>query len=282
MTPYLQDPDLTLWCGDCLDVLRTMPSDSVDAVVTSPPYLDARPEYPSPTLEEFEQIFSELSRVTRGGMLLNVGRLWKNKEELLWWTDLLKTAHISGWSLSDTLVWIKPNANPIQGQILANSHEYVFLLGDPESFDPDAVRTEYAEGSEARLQRKWLKGVSVKGQNLEQPTVRDANPDGARARSYVAVYTGKEKGINHPAPMALDLAFHLIRLSGANVLLDPFAGVGTTGLAARQLGKKTVLIEQQESYCAEAKKRLSQLSLIADSLYLSPETDSLFCAYGEM
>lgn len=60
--PLVDDRDFRLYRGDALEVLANLPDEHADAVVTSPPYLDARPEYPSPTLDEFEGIFRELRR----------------------------------------------------------------------------------------------------------------------------------------------------------------------------------------------------------------------------
>jgi DNA modification methylase len=182
--PYLQDPDLTLYNGDALEVLRSLPDKTVDAAVTSPPYLDARPEYPSPTCEEFNAIFGELRRVVTGPLLMNVGRIFRGRTESLWWTELLREAWLQDW----------------------------------------------------------------------QP-------------SYVLVDTGREKGNSHPAPMALDLALHLVALASwpGQTVTDPFAGSGTTAIAARRLGRNAVLIERDASYCALAASRLSQLSLLAEA-----------------
>ena len=261
MTPYLADADCTLYHGDCLDVLRELPNDFVDAVVTSPPYLDARPEYPSPTPDEFGEIFRELKQVTNGPMLLNAGRVWRQRREMLWWVDLLDRAGRAGWVLRDTLVWVKPNANPIHGEVLASSHEYVFLLGD--GFDPDAVRTQYALETLARMGRKFVNGRGVKGERAQEPQTRTGPHErGARPRSYVSIYTGREKGNPHPAPMAAELAEHLVLLSGGSRILDPFAGSGTTLLAARKHGRHSIGIELSEQYCALAADRLSQLSLL--------------------
>ena len=264
MTLFLDDGDVRLYHGDALDVLRGLPDASVDACVTSPPYLDARPEYPSPSMHEFEEIFRELGRVVDGPLLLNVGRLWRERRELLWWTDLLERANWAGWPLRDTLIWVKPNANPIQGEVVTNAHEYVFLLGD--AFDADAVRTPYPPATIARYQRGFAANSGVKGHG--RPLHRrhrplEADEAGARPKSYVEIHTGREKGNPHPAPMALDLALHLVKLSGGSTIIDPFAGSGTTAVAARKLGRSAVLIERDETYCDLAADRLSQLSLLA-------------------
>ena len=266
-----EDPDVLLHEGDAWMVMRDMPDDCVDAIVTSPPYMDMRPEYPSPTFAEFHDIFTQGRRVCSGTLLLNVGRRWHDKVEQSWWIRLLAMVQTAGWEHRDTLIWIKPNANPIQGEVLTNSHEYVFLFG--EGFNTEAVRTEYASGSKERLERRWVSSISVKGDGPERSGPRrderrgerrEANPDGARAKSYIEVHVGGEKGNKHPAPMPLQLAMHLVKLSGGRTILDPFAGSGTTLLAARMLGLRAVGIELSPEYCQMMAERLGQQSLFAE------------------
>jgi DNA modification methylase len=259
---YFEDPDVTLHLGNAIEILPTLEEGSCDAVVTSPPYLDARPEYPSPTYAEFGLIFHELGRVCRGPMLLNVGRLWRDHTELRWWNDLIDVAGASGWPLRDTLIWVKPNANPIQGEVLTNAHEYVFMFGD--GFDTDSVRTEYAESTVLRMQRRFTNHAGVKndpGVTKGEMEDRKMNELGARAKSFVIYSTGKEKGNEHPAPMPLELAEHLVKLSGGRRILDPFAGSGTTLLAARRLGRNAVGIELDAEYAALTADRLSQQTI---------------------
>jgi site-specific DNA-methyltransferase (adenine-specific) len=67
----------------------------------------------------------------------------------------------------------------------------------------------------------------------------------------------------HPAPFPVELARRCIRLSTwpGEVVLDPFAGTGTTLLAARQLGRRATGVEVSEAYCFEIVDRLAQRSL---------------------
>lgn len=265
---FLSDPDVTLWHGDALETLRLLVTESVDCCVTSPPYLDARPEYPSPSLHHFEDIFRELGRVVTGPFLLNVGRIWREHSERLWWLDLLQRAEWAGWRLRDTLVWIKPNANPIHGEILANSHEYVFLFGD--GFQVDAVRTPHAPSTLARNERHWTnhRGVKKPRDSRARKTRVAPNPLGALPRSYIAIPVGTEKGKDHPAPMADALAEHLIKLGcpPGGTVIDPFAGGGTTCYIARKLGRRAIGIDLNESYLEQAARRLAQQSLLAEAL----------------
>jgi DNA modification methylase len=260
------DLDFTLYIGKAEQVLRGLPDSVAQACVTSPPYLDARPEYPSPTLEGFEVIFRELRRVVRGAALVNVGRLWRGGLEQRWWLDLLASAESAGWGHVDTRIWVKPNANPIHGAAFADSHEYVLVLGEPSvRLNTDAIRTAYADSSIGRMGRTWRNGRGVKGDVRPDQKGRALNPKGARPRSFVAIHVGREKGNEHPAPMPLELAQELVAFGSwpGDTVIDPFAGSGTTALAARRLGRKSIGIEQDARFAAGCARRLQQLELAA-------------------
>jgi DNA modification methylase len=265
MIEVVRDTDLTIICGEAAAVLTTYATDSIDACVTSPPYLDARPEYDSPTLEGFAAIFAQLRRVVSGPLVLNVGRLWREKRELLWWVDLLKVAEETGWPLLDTMIWCKRNANPLKGPIVTDAHEYCFVLGHTDLYvNVDDIRTEYSPHTAPRYGRKFDSAVSVKGGTRKTERKSTLNENGARPKSYFETLTGKDKGIRHPCPMAPACAKHLVKFAcpEGGVVVDPFAGSGTTGLAARELGRRAVLIDRSAEYCAEAASRLQQKSLL--------------------
>lgn len=267
-SPLVADVDFTLYVGDAIDVLSDLPTGVVDACVTSPPYLDARPEYPSPTLSQFAAIFRELRRVVSGVALVNVGRIFRDRREVRWWVDLVAVAEDAGWAHLDTRIWVKPNANPIRGEVFADRHEYILVLGEPGvSLNVDAIRTPYTASSLARLQRGWTNHVGVKdgrsrtrGRKTSEP-----HPLGARPGSYVVVETGGEKGNLHPAPMPLDLACELVALASwpGDTVIDPFGGGGTTARAARKLGRNSVLIELDPDFAALAADAMKQQTLFS-------------------
>jgi DNA modification methylase len=263
VSPRVEDRDFVLYEGDVLDVLAVLPDGSVDCVVTSPPYLDARPEYDGPTVSDYELIFGQLDRVVTGPMLWNVGRIWRGGVEQLWWTGLIGAAAVSGWEHWDTQVWIKPNANPIRGRVFTDSHEYILVFGrGGVQLNVDAVRGPYAPGSAARLRRKWVNQTGVKN-GADRGRIGEPHPLGARPPSYVEVYTGGEKGNPHPCPMPEDLADHLVRLASwpGQVVLDPFAGSGTTNYVARKHGRRSIGIELSRQYADLAAQRMQQQSL---------------------
>lgn len=241
---------------------------SVDAVVTSPPYMDVRPDYEP--FCSYPDLFRQFGRVSTGPVLVNVGRVFRDGAEQLWWPPIVRAADKWGYTLLDTLVWIKPNANPIHGQVFADSHEYVLVFGDRSTtMNTDAVRRPHAPATVARFGGAWVNHRATKDdrESRARKMRAEPNPLGARPRSYVAFTVGKTKGNPHPAPMAADLAEHLVALATfpGETVLDPFFGSGTTAIAARKLGRSCVGIEQREDYCAMAARRLGQQSLLATS-----------------
>lgn len=257
MNPWMLDDDGAMFHGDCLDAIRD--GLDYDAIVTSPPYLDARGEYGHPDGQWWDDFFA----AAHGPALINVGRLWRDGCESDWWLHITGYAKANGWKHRDTLVWIKPNANPIHGQVFANSHEYVLLLDNGDSeLNTDAIRTPYEPESVARFNRKYLNGGGVKGEQRPADG-RAANDLGARARSFFVAYVGKDKGNPHPAPMPLELADYLVRLATwpGQTVLDPFGGSGTTGVAARRNGRRFMLVDLDEQYLGIAAQRLSQMAL---------------------
>jgi DNA modification methylase len=280
MNVVFRDPDVTLYQGDAYKTLADLhaygANFKVEAVVTSPPYLDARDDVDS---------FAELHRylewaspwllllahsvVANGSLMLNVGRLHRDGEEIPFADELRQVACASGWRWFDTLVWHKVNGGGGKASpYLLDRHEYVLWLVEGRSGNPytgfDEARQPYSPATLARYTRRWgSHGGVVKGKANEPHRDRSAHPGGALPGSVFTSSVGAEKGIGHPTPMALDLALHLIRLScppGGRVL-DPFAGSGTTGVAARLLGRRAVLSELDEGHCQEAAARLGQQTL---------------------
>jgi DNA modification methylase len=271
-----RDPDVTLYQGEALNVLYHLEGEPVDAVVTSPPYLDARDDVASFNLLHRYLEWAQGWLVALGhgsicspsaSLMLNIGRLHRGGEEVPFADELRRVACASGWRWFDTLVWHKVNGGGGKASpYLLDRHEYVYWL--VRGTDPytgfDEARQPYSPATLARYRRRWgPHGGVVKGKANEPHRDREAHPGGALPGSVFTSSVGAEKGIEHPTPMALDLALHLIRLScppGGRVL-DPFAGSGTTGVAARLLGRRAVLIELDEGHCREAASRLGQQTL---------------------
>ncbi len=234
-------------CEDAVAWLDNLEPGSLDAIVCSPPYADARgDDYPCVPVAEYGEwtlrwTSSALEAVTPGGsLMLNLGRLWRGGEVSHYHLDALDAALAVGWHWIEELMWIKPNANPIQGRFLTNAHEPVWWLCStitPAYHGEDDLRRPYAPGTAERYERGYRRNTGVKGQHSGRG--RTLNPKGARPQSVRSHYTGREKGNPHPAPAPLDLVRDLVLLSTppGGIVGCPFMGSGTVAVAAVETGR---------------------------------------------
>lgn len=256
-------PGITVHVGDALDVLTALPPSSVDAVVTSPPYADARSDYahvgPAEYPEWFGSVADGLWPVLKesGSLMLNLGRVFRKGEELDYVHRTVRTLRARGWKVIDEIVWVKPNGRPVR-PYLTNQHEYVYWLAkDARCFRGyDEARRPYALETLGRYQRRYLSGVKGEARDEHGRTV---HPGGARPGSVFVASVGKAKGNPHPAPMPEELAAHLVTLAcpRGGVVLDPFLGGGTTATAALAVGRSCVGIEIDPVYAELASQRFA-------------------------
>lgn len=268
---YLADSDVAIYNGQAQEILYLLPAASADAVVTSPPYGDQR-AYGGATPDQYagwlEQFFVPLERVLKpeGSVMLNLGRIFRDGEEHPYLEQTLLRLREIGWKRIDTIVWAKTKAMPMGPPYLNSRHEFVYWLARSTKAyrGYDEVRVPHDPQTVARYARGNLRGQK----DGAAYTVRERpplNPLGMVPPSVFECAVGVEAGNTHPAPMALELAEFLVRLAcpPGGTVLDPFAGSGTTGVAARKHGRYATLIEQDESYCDIAAGRLAQQSLLA-------------------
>jgi site-specific DNA-methyltransferase (cytosine-N4-specific) len=156
-----------------------------------------------------------------------------------------------GWILRCDNIWHKPNGSPesVTDRPTRN-HEYVFLLSKRARYycDMDALREPLAAATHER--RKYHQGPGMATQG---------RPDGSNLRSVWSIPRTKPLG-SHSASFPEELARRCV-LAGSrsgDLVLDPFAGSGTTGVAALTLGRRFLGVELSEKYCEEARSRLGQ------------------------
>ena len=138
MSVIVDDSDFRLYCGDLIDVLALQPDLRVDAIVTSPPYLDQRDDvasYDHTRYLGWADRWLDVLVAPTGSMMLNLGRAHRDGEELLWCFEVLQLARRYGWRLIDTIVWHKVNGGGGRSTpYLLDRHEYVFWLAVGEIF----------------------------------------------------------------------------------------------------------------------------------------------------
>jgi DNA modification methylase len=230
--------------GDCLQELPKINSESVDLIITDPPYLISRSsnfkQISQDTPKEmatkynisidfgdwdkieldFRSLFREWSRILRkGGTLIVFYDIWKSNE-------IKEAAEEFDFKQPRVCAWIKTNPVPINSKInyLSNATEYFFTFVKDSK---PVFNSEYDNGF------------------YKYP-----------------ICHGKER-LKHPTQKPLSLITNLIEKHSniGDIVLDNFAGTGTVGEACQRLQRDFILIEKEELYFEMMKNRLNNLSI---------------------
>lgn len=274
--------------GDCRDILPTLPAHCIQCCVTSPPYWGQRAYLPDGHPEQHREIGRERSvqgyidhlvgvfrQVAR--VLVNEGTLWLNLGDkhasdstvgadvkpgdllgLPWRVALALQA--DGWHLRSDIIWHKPNPKPESVKNRpTRAHEYLFLLSRQERYyyDIDALREAPTSSGGASFgkQRHSTAGTGAQSRRLESAAQR-CHPLGKNKRSVWTVPVRSFPGA-HFAVFPRELIRPAIQAGSrpGGTVLDPFAGSGTTGHVAEELGRNAILIELNPVYVEMQKNR---------------------------
>lgn len=250
--------------GDCLEKMKHIPSETIDLVVTSPPYDNLR-SYNSTVewnFEIFKTISKELFRVIKqGGVVVWVvgDATYKGSESGNSFRQVLHFQDI-GFKIHDTMIYHK-SGPPLSHNRYEQHFEFMFVLskGKPNVFNgiKDKPNKRFGE---------TVTGTQRTG-DIRKPLTFAGKKKIAEfgLRGNVWFYnvgkwksTKDEIAYEHPAIFP-DLLAHDHIISWSNegqTVLDPFMGSGTTGKQAKLLGRNFIGIEKEETYFEIAKKRI--------------------------
>ena len=319
--PYYSDPLVDIYCADAFDILNCMNAQSVQSVVTSPPYWGLRlyegtnsRDWNDHDAESWQGLLGSepihdclgwakntrcntcyvchmmlfldgIWRVLRddGTVWINLGDTYTTtrnthqkemRETKLKPTNLVGipwrvalAAQANGWYLRSDIIWSKTNPMPESvDNRPTKSHEYIFLLAkNPEYyFDAESIKEEgvYAEGTigdystRTAIARAAARNEEISGNEARRLVLNNGKRN-KRSVWEVPTYTYSQA---HFATFPEKLVEPCIR-SGTTekaVVLDPFAGSGTTGSVAKRLNRKSILIEMSQIYIDLIVKRISE------------------------
>lgn len=254
----------TLHQGDCLEVMRGIASGSVDLTVTSPPYDNLRTYNDSLndwTPAKWQAIIAELYRLTKdGGTVVWVvaDATIKGSET---GTSFRQALHAidCGFRLHDTMIWNKPNILPLTHNRYEQSFEYMFVWtkNAPKTWNGIKDKMNVGFGRDVSGTRRELDGTTKKLNGVGRKTIGEF---GLRFNVWNVETAKGKKEFDHPAPFPFALAAdHVASWSNpGDVVLDPFMGSGTTGVAAIQAGRRFIGIERDADYFQICQKRISE------------------------
>lgn len=251
-------------CGDNCDLMAKMPRESVDLVVTSPPYDDLR-TYGGHSWDFFGVAWHLKRLLKPGGVIVWVvadatndgSETGSSMEQALHFKRL-------GLNLHDTMIY-QVAGTGAKGSNLAywQEWEYCFVLakGRPR------VVNRLADSVNVRAGAVCTKGRLAADGSEKDSKVRTVKEFGVRGNvwRYQAGNNGDDNQ-GHPAVFPFNLARdHISTWSDpGDVVLDPFSGSGTTAKAAKALGRRFIGLEVNPDYCAIAEQRLAQHVLALD------------------
>lgn len=282
MKPYYQDEAVTLHLGDCLEVMRSMPEQSVDCIVTSPPYAMQRAStyggiapdaFPSWTVEWMDAALPLLK--PNGSVAINISPHVHQGQLSDYVIRMRLALREAGWLEHDELVWVKPDKMPT-GKATWPVRSWESIYWYSRSKDPYCNATEngnpVSDALRKRIDRPDSPFAGRAGRHgWDHSTAGGGTaPKGERSRgknwvSIAVAHIGKE--VEHPAPYPTQLPQWLIQFfcPPGGTVLDPFNGSGTTGLAAQKTGRRYIGIDVNAEYLdLSLRTRLCQQTLDLD------------------
>jgi DNA modification methylase len=247
-----------IYCGDNCDLLGQLPRECVDLVVTSPPYDDLR-TYGGHTWD-FYGVAWQLKRVLKhGGVIVwVVADATKDGSET--GTSMEQALHFKrlGLNLHDTMIYMKDGISFPDKNRYQNCFEYMFVFskGAPATVNLLQDRSNKSYGRVVTGTDRHSNGETHKASCFGQAI----KENGYRWNVWEIKANKGNVIMGHPAMFPLQIGTdHISSWSNpGDLVLDPFAGSGTTCKAAKELGRNFLGFEINPEYCKIAERRIAQ------------------------
>lgn len=275
----------TAYCADAIDILSDLKDDSIDLVVTSPPYaLHFKKEYGNVDQDKYVEWISpfcnQIKRVLRsdGSLALNIGGAWtpgSPTRSLYHFRLLLHLCDGIGFKLCQEFFWYNPAKIPAPAEWVnvrrirvKDAVEYVFWLSKTDF--PKACNKKVLQPYSKDMLRLIKRGVaetrrpsghvirksfaSHNGGSIPPNLIKCGNNESNSA--YLNGLKAAKRKI-HPARFPAELPRFFVKFctDPDDLVLDPFAGSNTTGMVAEELGRRWISVEKDEQYWEDSKLR---------------------------
>lgn len=255
--------DTKIYLGDSKEVLKQLPNNSVDLIITSPPYADQRKNtYGGISVQKYVKWFlpisAELLRVLKptGTFILNIKEKVVNGERSIYVLELILAMRKQGWLWTEEFIWHKKNSYPGKWpnrfrdsweRLLQFNKQKKFCMYQEEVMVPmgDWAKTRLKNLSDTDKNRDNSKVGSGFGKNISNWINRD------KAYPTNVLYLATEcNNKNHSAAFPEGLPEWFIKLftKENDVVLDPFMGSGTSILVAQKMKRNSIGIDIMPEY----------------------------------
>ncbi len=263
--------------GDCLNVLQDIPSNSANLIVTSPPYADNRKNTyggvsPDEYVEWFIPIAAQLKRVLKddGSFVLNIKEKVVDGERHTYVLELILAMKKQGWLWTEEYMWHKRNSTPGKwSNRFRDSWERCLHFNKQRKFKmfQDTVMVPMGDWAKTRLknlsENDKIRFNSQVGSGFGKNISNWAERDKAYPTNVLHLAT-ECSNKNHSAAFPKPLPTWFIKLftEENDIVLDPFAGSGTTCIAAHELNRRFIGIELKREYFEVAEKNIEKAQTI--------------------
>ncbi len=266
---------ITIYQGDCLQKLKLLEDNSVDLIVTSPPYADQRKNtYGGISTKEYVKWFlpisKELLRVLKptGTFILNIKEKVQDGERSTYVLELILEMRRQGWLWTEEFIWHKKNSYPGKWpNRFRDAWERLLQFNKNKKFNMYQETVMVPIGDWAKTRLKKLS---------ETDQIRDNSKVGSGFGKNISNWVDREMAYptnvlhlatecnnkNHSAAFPSSLPEWFIKLftKEGDVVLDPFMGSGTTNIVAQRMGRNSIGIEIQEQYYEMVKTNIKELN----------------------
>ncbi|MBS4000028.1 MAG: site-specific DNA-methyltransferase [Desulfobulbaceae bacterium] len=249
--------------GDCTDILKQLPDNSVDLVFTSPPYADQRINtYGGIPVEQYVDWFLpiafELFRVLKptGTFVLNIKEKVSNGERSTYVLELILEMRKQGWLWTEEFIWHKKNSYPGKWpNRFRDSWERLIQFNKDKKFNmyQEAVMVPMGDWKKSRMknlsERDKVRDESKVGSGFGKNISNWIDRDLAYPTNVIHLAT-ECNNKNHSAAFPEGLPEWFIKLftKPGDTVLDPFMGSGTTNFVAKRMNRNSIGIELLPEY----------------------------------
>jgi len=278
MAEQQEEKRIEIRIGDCFDLIKGLEDNSVDLIITSPPYADIvnygkniSIKKPNEYCDWLLPIFNEIHRVLKpsGSFILNINDNCKNGVRNHFIYELIyRSQKETKLKFYDTYIWHKMNGIPNGGpRRFRNTTEFIFHFVKNQKdvkFHMDRVLEDTNIETKKRFERnnvfkphgEIIDGIRIYGErNL---IVKDkVRPD--NVFRFPTAGAARDNHIKHPAPFHRQLPEYFIKLltDEGDLVVDIFSGIGTTGLPCKDMNRFYLGFELNGKYAEFSRQRLN-------------------------